>query len=419
MILTTKAHVHWKSKGKKAKKQIRLISPYLTGKTAESVLGDSVKGSVYTVFDVEIFASGASDIFVFKRLMERGHQLFHLEGLHAKVVIGSDGFATLGSQNITSKGERNLELSALYTDAISVSKVNKIISPWLERAIPITINMIAEMELLIEPLKKQYEEFKHACSVVQNKIDRAAKEARILLEKEDINREQEELRAEIKRAIEAAPISEDWSRGLVKYRAYSVETTLLSETKSLLYWMVNGVPLSLVRLSRYLCVTDTGEIGWARVAQTRISMIGRGVDFSGKVIAECPTWRIEVESRKNYTGDLPKGANMLILVKEHGHPLCIVPMRFALSSYKTYSPRPVLNSSASNALSKQARTWIGENRASFEKQVIYRITRAFKYSSNLLGDDAKFFGKVGSYHVIRIAIIDGNPILVVKSGFWP
>lgn len=420
MILTPSAHVYWKLKGSKATKPIVLLSPYLTGSTAQELLRASAKGRVYTLFDAELFASRASSLSVLKQLMEAGHQLFHLDGLHAKVVIEPNAFATLGSQNVTSRGARNLELSALYTDMSTVSKVHRKIEPWLKKANPITIEMIADMEALISPLETYYDDFKAACESAQAKIDKAAELARMRAEKEKIERFQAELRAEIRRALEAAPVSQEWDRGTVKYRESSSETSLFSEGQNLLSWTVNGTPMSLVRLSRYLCATHTGEIGWARVARTRISMIGRGVDFSGQVIAECPTWRIEVESRENYLDDLPKGANIVITVKKYGRQLCVVPMRFALSSYRIFSPRPVLQSGAAESTEgKQARAWIREHKASFDKQVIYRITRTFKYGSNLLGDDAKFFGDLGSSHIIRVALIDGNPILVVKPGYWP
>lgn len=419
MNLIAKAHIHWKSKGRRARGAVTILSPYLTGETAKIILGAAAKGSVYTLFDAELFASGASNIALLRKLVEAEHQLFHLEGLHAKVVTEQGVFATLGSQNITSGGERNLELSALYSDPVTVSKVNDIIDPWLKKAIPITMEMIIDMESLISPLEKQYKEFSGACEIAQEKIDKAAKKARDLMEKEELKRAQEELREEIKRALEAAPVSKEWARGAVRLRDTSDETSLFSENRNLLYWTVNGAPLNLLRLSRYLCVTDAGEIGWARVAQTRISMIGRSVDFTAKVIEECPSWRIEVASRQSFSDDLPKGANMVIIVKEHGRQLCVVPMRFALSSYKTFASRPIPQpGNTESNIGRQARAWIRENKASFEKQVIHRITRTFKYGSNLLGDDAKFFGRVGSYQIIRVALIDGNPILVVKPGYW-
>lgn len=420
MILTPSAHVYWKLKGGKATKPIVLLSPYLTGPFAQKILSASGKGRVYTLFDAELFASRASSLSVLKQLIEAGHQLFHLDGLHAKVVIEPNAFATFGSQNVTSRGVRNLELSALYTDMATVSQVHRKIEPWLKKAYPITIEMIADMEALLSPLENYYDAFEAACKAAQAKIDKAAELARMRAEKAKVERSQAELRAEIRRALEAAPVSQEWDRGTVKYRESSGETSLFSGSQNLLSWTVNGAPVSLVRLSRYLCVTDAGEIGWARVARTRISMIGRGVDFTGQVIAECPTWQIEVESREDYRDDLPKGANLVITVKKYGRELCVVPMRFAFSSYRTFSPRPVLQSGgAETTEGKQARAWIRDHKASFDKQVMYRLTRTFRYGSNLLGDDAKFFGNPGSSHTIRVALIDGNPILVVKPGYRP
>lgn len=176
-------------------------------------------------------------------------------------------------------------------------------------------------------------------------------------------------------------------------------------------------PAPLIFSSRRLVASGTCLV---HAAGTRISMIGRGIDFTGQVIAECPTWKIEVESRSDYLDGLPKEANLIVTVKQYGRKLCVIPMRFALSSYKSFPPRPVGQSVDNESVECQsARAWIREHRASFERQVISRITRTFKYGSNLLGEDAAFFGKPGSKHTMRIALIDGNPVLFVKSDLGP
>ena len=418
MILTTKIDAFWRSKRKKDKKSIVLLSPYLTGPLANEILSAATEGRVYTLFDIELFASRASSLSVLKQLIEAGHLLFHLDDLHAKIVIDPNAFVTFGSQNVTSRGARNLELSTYATDKNTVLTVHRKIEPWLKKAYPITIEMVVEMEALLGPLVEYYDTFQVACKTAQIQIDDSVDLVPISVENANYVASKAKLKAEIIQALETAPVSQEFDRGTVKYREYAGGTSLFSESKNLLAWTVNGATVSLSRLSRYLCVTDTGEIGWARVAQTRISMIGQAISFVDKVIAEHPTWRIKVESSQNHCDKIPGGANIIVTVMD-GRDLCTVPMRFAFSSYRTFSPRPILLPSGIEAVDgKNARTWIRENTASFEKQVINRITKTFKYGSNLYGGDAKFFGKPESWHTIRVALIDGNPILVVKAGYW-
>ncbi|ETF05944.1 phosphatidylserine/phosphatidylglycerophosphate/cardiolipin synthase family protein [Pseudomonas indoloxydans] len=419
MILDTKAHVFWLDLASGARSTILMLSPYLTGPLAEEILSTSERSRVYTRFDAELFASRASSLAVLQQLIEAGHQLFHLDALHAKVVIAPKEFATVGSQNVTSNGQKNLELSGYFSDAESVARVHSLIEPWLGKAVPITLQMIKEMEVLLPPLMEVYDAFHVACVVAQKKISRSAASGLRRAELEKVERTQAELKSEIMRALEAAPISEEWDLGIVHFREAG-QTSLFSSSRDLITWTVAGRSVALERLSRYLCITDAGEVGWARVAQTRISMVGRGIDFREKIIAERPTWRVEVDSRKDYLDGLPKDANLIITVKQYGRKLCVIPMRFALSSYKTFAPRRVSQSDgAESAECQNARAWIREHRVSFEQQVIYRITRTFKYGSNLLGEDATFFGKPESEHVIRVALIRGNPVLFVKSGSRP
>lgn len=420
MILTECAHMDWKRKAQEAKKPIVLLSPYLTGKIPSDIIGTQYTGKIYTLFDVELFASNSSSLPLIKQLFEAGHKLFKLDRLHAKVVVEPSTFATLGSQNATTGGTQNLELSVCYTDKPEVAKIHRKIQPWLKNAKPITQQMITAMDAAVKPLMKRFTKLQAECTDAQAKIDQEARLSEKKLAREKLARDRAKLRSEIKHAVSLAPISAEWNRGTIKYRSDSMETSLISEKPTLLDWTVNGKEIPLKRLSRYLCVTDLGEIGWARVAGTRISMIGRGVSFQTSVFPDHPNWRIRVEAQENKLEGLPSEANLLVTVTDEQQILCLVPMRFALSSYKCFSPRVgILSQGGDLPEGKQARKWIRENLSYFGDQVVQRITRTFKYGANLTGDDARFYGEVGSTHVIRIALNGNNPYLLVKKGWLP
>lgn len=419
MILNTKAHTLWRTLARAANSPILMLSPYLTGPLAEQILRAAGRSKVYTRFEVELFASRASSLVVLERLLEAGHELYHLDALHAKVVIEADKFATIGSQNVTSGGLNNLELNGYCSDIEFVATAHSLIKPWLDKAVPITPQMIEDMKALLPPLEAIYDELYKACTAAQDNINRSAARAQRRVEREEVRRAQAELRKDIQSALEAAPTSEERDLGSVSLRdTYcdtGAKTSLFSRRKDFLTWTVAGSSLTLIRLSRYLCIDGNGQIGWARVAQTRISMVGRGIDFEGQVIAEHPSWEIEVISRENYLDGFAKDANLLITVTQYDRKLCVVPVRFALSSYKAFSPRPIHIDGDESFEGKSARAWIREHMESFERQVINRVTRTFKYNGNLLGEDATFFGPLGSEHVVTVALVDRNPILFVRS----
>lgn len=234
---------------------------------------------------------------------------------------------------------------------------------------------------------------------------------------------QDLLNAEIKAAIESVPLSEDWHRGTINYRRSSIKTSLLISIGSLLNWKINGEMIQLDRLSRYLCVLDSGRVGWARVAGTRISMIGRGIILYGRIISEQPEWRFEVHAAQYDHVDWPLDANLYILVSSlFGEELFWLPVRFNLSAYTFFSPIASCEGEfvEKKSVCMAAIAWIKRNKASFERQVIKAISGSFKYDDKLKGVEAtSFFGPLNSHHVLQITLIDGNPILVGKAGYWP
>lgn len=134
------------------------FSPYLTSKTADSVLGRLGEGAceIYTLFEMEVFASGASSLSTLSKLLDQGHQLFHLPRLHAKIILAPGEFASIGSQNLTSRGTRNKEATIAFQDSANLKELEKSIQPWLLERIPITKAMIADMEELLPPVRRLY-----------------------------------------------------------------------------------------------------------------------------------------------------------------------------------------------------------------------------------------------------------------------
>lgn len=89
-----------------ATQSLHIFSPYITLPGIQYLLDGIELGlvSVYTTWDADDIASGASDVSIYPYLQERGAQLFLCERLHMKgVLIDSDSFV-LGSANITQNG---------------------------------------------------------------------------------------------------------------------------------------------------------------------------------------------------------------------------------------------------------------------------------------------------------------------------
>lgn len=149
-----------------------ILSPYITSRTAESVLSH-VSGKVceiYTLFSAELFCSKASSLKTIKKLAALGHKIFHLPNLHAKIVLVPGAFASIGSQNLTHAGTKNKEASIALRNTTAISQVERKIMPWFSERIQITADMISEMEELLVDLEPLYEEALMAAAKADRKV---------------------------------------------------------------------------------------------------------------------------------------------------------------------------------------------------------------------------------------------------------
>lgn len=183
----------WKKELKHATQRVVICSPYLSPRTAETVVGAAPVENceVYTRFSIEDFASGASSIRTLRHLHEAGYRLFELPQLHAKVVLVSGGFVSIGSQNLTANGVRNREATYVSTSPKDAQDVEAYLEPWLAYRRPITREMITQVEALLPPITAKFKEAKAL-----------AAEAEALIRKRELEREEARLLEEQKKAAE-------------------------------------------------------------------------------------------------------------------------------------------------------------------------------------------------------------------------
>jgi phosphatidylserine/phosphatidylglycerophosphate/cardiolipin synthase-like enzyme len=115
----------WKKEFSVEAERKLIFSPYVTSSTAESVVGQSGPCEIHTEFSVELFASHASSLETLRLLMDRGHKLFHVTNLHAKVFLIPRQFASVGSQNLTLGGTTNREASVVLQDVRHLEVLGK------------------------------------------------------------------------------------------------------------------------------------------------------------------------------------------------------------------------------------------------------------------------------------------------------
>lgn len=389
-----------------------VLFPYLTSGVAESVLGTSTRIDVYTRFDAELFASGGSSITTVRALVEAGHRLFDLPDLHAKLVLVPGVFASIGSQNLTRRSERNLELSAAFVKPHNVDAIEKIVATWILERQPITLAMIRDMEKRVAQLRDGYATMREKARQA-NMWVAARKEAR-QTRRDEKKAAHREMLLDIRRAVTNGTESNKPVRATVSWRG-TRKTLMSARYTRLTEWQIQRHTLRLEPTKRYLCVIrDLGKLGWARVCQTRITFVAGGLGTSRSIPIQGKYFKLYFKTDVDVA--LRTGINLQITVRnEEGDDLCLVHTAFGLHRLQARSITRCTGGGASASEKDEASAYIRAHEKAFSQAVTARMTRPFKYSAKLLGDEAdEFFGELGTKFDIRVVLIGEMPILVAE-----
>jgi hypothetical protein len=198
----------WKKECKQAKKVI-VLSPYINSPTANSVLLNSESNSyeIYTLFEPELFINRSSSLDTLIKLAKSGCEIYHLDNLHSKIVLIPDKFASIGSQNLTSRGTKNLESTVAITDTKTINKIETQVSEWLCGRRYISLDMMLDLKSKIKHLVEKYKEIRRESMEIDfaiklNEFHRYMDKKEVILKKAA---EIENRRAQVKRINESTP----------------------------------------------------------------------------------------------------------------------------------------------------------------------------------------------------------------------
>lgn len=276
---------------------VQATSPYVTrGRLFK--LSDPGNAQLYTDFSALNFASGASSLPVLKKLLNAGVEVFHVDALHAKVVLIDSKSFSIGSQNLTFKGRRNREASFVAGDDTPPDEVIGFFADLKRVAVIVSLEDILEMETQIKPLMTQFKVLKKAA----DEIDADVKTARQLREQK---RREDEARR--KALAEAQRLGEQAMRRAIVnagnlFSKNSTSSRIIARVRRLEntsgdLWRPTTFTQSLVpendenflalfsaagtvpkRLYRYLMINlNNGKLAYARLAKSRITYFASGL----------------------------------------------------------------------------------------------------------------------------------------------
>jgi hypothetical protein len=403
----------WK-KEIKASSDVTILTPYISSDTAEAVLiaNKPERCTVYTKFSAEVFATGASSVQTLKNLHKAGCKLYSLDKIHAKVVL-LDEFVSIGSQNLTHKGENNLEASVAFdgSDKARCSRLE--IEKWIRNRKEITSEMLDDMENLVAPIEIKYDEIKKECQKadLEVEINRKEKERKIIefriqQAKEKIRNISNPLLAEIKK------VSSGWysSTNSLVPSYYQSRQEIFTE------WNIKGESIKLERALRYVLIdVKSCKIGWARVSKTRITFFHHGVGDKGPIY--WPIYAYDFPLFLSFNGnweDPHSGQNLKITIESKKQI-------FQLVYYASFDLESLLNVQLSEDEStgikraQETLDWIELNEERFNRVLVNNFLSPFKYQKKLVGVMADNFFNDYQYRInISLAKIGEYPVLLTE-----
>jgi len=393
------------------------FSPYITSSTAETVLLDNeyLSCQIYTVFKAENFACRASSLKTLKKLINSGCELFHIDDLHAKVML-SDDFISIGSQNLTNKGKSNLEASFCSDNPNFIKYSHSKIEKWIRFAKEITLEMIENMEKEVTPLIIEYDKLKKLFQLSDD----------VISEKENIRQELEKNR--VKKILEdkerlrqlvnnATNVVQSNRTVFARVRntsthGYTYSLVPVAKTASFIHWQIQGKIKALDSKKRYLFIDlENGRFGWARVNKTQITYFSDGVSRGEETAIG--SWRCKLSFDTNWS-DPQSDQNLTITIRYLNTNIKLVyECHFDLKFLTNHS----LNTKDSQNLkgAEEIILWNETHFEEFSNSIAHHIFSPFFYNRKLLGEQANvFFIDRWRSKQISLGIINGFPILLSK-----
>ncbi len=388
--------------------EIRAAAPYVT----DARLFKSAKpgaARLFTDFSAMSFISGASSLQVLRKLITAGVQVFHVDALHAKVVLLDGKHFSVGSQNLTLKGRRNREASFVSGSDTPADEVSAFFVALEEQAMRLEPADLDEMERQIEPLRIPFEKLQDDAALADQAIA-ASREAR---EQEKLRRAMQQAivrtrkrargRAASQALIATVKTLENFSRDIFMPSTFTKSLVPLGGADFL--ELVRSLGIRPRHLFRYLLIDlEIGKLAYARLASSRISFFASGLrpheTFEFRAGPQhIDRYQVEIDLEQDQ--EQLKSRNVSVKLKmgsgAQSSTLGEADFAFSLAGLELVSTRLAWRNLFAQILLPNQRVEDALQSEGLRRFVHSQLVQPFKFKENLLGmNAANFFGNGNS-----------------------
>ncbi|WP_281628495.1 phospholipase D-like domain-containing protein [Vibrio sp. St2] len=280
--LAKDVYLKWKKRVAKADQSITIYTPFfdklLVNLLKQTEL-DKMHVTIVTDLNPTSILEQPKQLKTLKHLLSEGFNVLNAPRLHAKVLLTDDAYITLGSQNFTSYARKSKECTAIPAASLDNTKFVKTLLEWREEAEPIDE---AFVDLLLSELSSQFKQYKKLLKNTETQFAHLH------------TQHEEQKRRSLFRRLEA--IEKQSSIKLAQGEAYASVDIMFNGSShyyslvtkpgyDLTHWKVHKPgegtkPYDFKRLHMYpFIVADSGAMGFARIAKTRITYFRKTVTW--------------------------------------------------------------------------------------------------------------------------------------------
>ncbi len=417
----------WKSELNTDKK-VYILSPYITSK-AEDVLENAKDCEIYTDFSIENFAFGSSSLSTIKNLINKGFKVYSIQNIHAKIVLVTDTFVSIGSQNLTNQGTQNKEATFTSDDLEVVQFIeSELKENWFNHLKEITLEVVEILEKELKPLIVKRKKLNNEVEKVKESFEKKEKEQETEKQRSlnylglrhnigRIKRDGFGIQGKIKDKEQKYFTQDSYYSKLSYVQTFEAD----SRDKNLLMWRVrNDSPILLEKTFRYLAVIeDIGKLGWARIMEKSITYVGQEFSVDEAISIELPNFfnikvPLKLGIKANWDISTLRDYNLEIFLSDRTTEIfetnfCHIRVFFDLNLINIFSmefSRDIIG----------LEDWVSKNKPTFIKILKEKIFQSFKYRDKKLeGPQVNKFLYPWSKCKLTVGKVKDNPLLVFSE----
>lgn len=186
----------WVKYIKKANSSVVIFSPYVDNALKDLISNTDIKKltelKIISRVDSSTIFDKPYQVRSLVNCLKTGAEIYHLEDLHAKILLIDRKFIVIGSQNFTYAGKKNKETSVTPPFTFEGSIFLNIIENWILKASKIDSEYLNKLEIFSKKYRPKIEKIKaeHASEfeqITKNHIDHKKRELEIEIKKQQDN----------------------------------------------------------------------------------------------------------------------------------------------------------------------------------------------------------------------------------------